>query len=62
MTGWYKAGVVVAAYGVGVVVFMGVKHWIDELPWPQAALEASVWALVPLVVGLVAGWVQRERS
>ncbi|WP_409234776.1 hypothetical protein [Streptomyces sp. PA5.6] len=62
MTGWYKAGVVVAAYGVGVVVFMGVKHWIDELPWPQAALEASVWALVPTVLGLVAGWVQRERS
>lgn len=53
MTGWRLAGRVLAAYMVGFVLFLCLRHWQAEVPWSEAALDALVFAFVSTVVGLV---------
>ncbi|MEW2571749.1 hypothetical protein [Streptomyces sp. NPDC047070] len=43
----------VAAYAVGFLMFLGLRHWQAGLPWPEAAQDAAVFALIPTVGGLV---------
>ncbi len=52
MTRWGFAGRVVAAYAMGFVMFLGLRHWQAGLPWSQAALDATVFAFIPTVGGL----------
>ncbi|MER6152002.1 hypothetical protein [Streptomyces hirsutus] len=52
MTGWRLAGRVVAAYAVGFVMFLGLRHWQAGLPWSEAARDAAVFAFISTVVGL----------
>lgn len=53
MTRWGFAWRVVAIYAVGLVVFLGLRHWQAGLPWSQAAQDAAVFALISTVGGLV---------
>ncbi|CAM5288890.1 putative protein OS=Streptomyces griseomycini OX=66895 GN=FHS37_004184 PE=4 SV=1 [Streptomyces griseomycini] len=53
MTGWRLAGRVLAAYAVGFVLFLCLRHWQAGLPWPEAAQDAAIFAFVPTIGGLV---------
>jgi hypothetical protein len=46
------AGRVVAAYAVGFVMFLCLRHWQAGLAWSAAAQDAVVYAFVPTVGGL----------
>ncbi|MFF7554437.1 hypothetical protein ACFZA9_16310 [Streptomyces olivaceus] len=52
MTGSGFAGRAVAAYVVGFVMFLCLRHWQVGLAWSQAAQDAAVFALVFTLVGL----------
>ncbi|MGW8066569.1 hypothetical protein ACVV2G_30870 [Streptomyces ziwulingensis] len=52
MTRWGFVGRAVAAYAVGFVMFLGLRHWQAGLPWSQAAQDAAVFAFIPAVGGL----------
>ncbi|NEA49257.1 hypothetical protein [Streptomyces sp. SID10815] len=59
MTGWRFAGRVVAAYAVGFLMFLGLRHWQAGLLWPEATQDAAVFAFIPAVGGLVFRWAFR---
>ncbi|MBZ6176757.1 hypothetical protein KVH22_35220 [Streptomyces olivaceus] len=53
MTGSGFVGRAVAAYAVGFVMFLCLRHWQAGLPWSQAAQDAAVFALVSTLAGYV---------
>ncbi|MFI1020820.1 hypothetical protein [Streptomyces olivaceus] len=45
-----------AAYAVGFLMFLGLRHWQAGLPWAQAVRDAAVFAFI----ATVGGWVFRR--
>ncbi|MGV9624846.1 hypothetical protein [Streptomyces tendae] len=56
MSRWGLAGCVVAAYAVGFLMFLGLRHWQAGLPWTQAVRDAAVFAFI----ATLGGWVFRR--